>query len=336
MAQKDPFKALRRLFGFSSSELFSQRFYDDLNYNSFYLPDYRDLCKKVKDYKGTINNRRICERVLKYLKTKSIASPDGKYEYDDCILLNYWLYGELVKIFGKDNISQIASAFGNLQVIWNELIEDPKNDSYYRKCKPNSNIVNYNDWEKRKELYDYYVDYGTIFGTGDFYEAKCKEYYEYIEKKQSLYDHFDRVCPNTKHCPELYEKWSLYNPKLVLSELSCHGQIQRERENEKARQRALKQDRESQSSDTEMTQGDSQIGTKIGTSFIGIVPALLTASVLYKFTPIGTMFGNHGVNNQNFINNVDGVEFDGFLSHAQESGDMFSGGGENYISYQPM
>ncbi|SBT01190.1 PIR protein [Plasmodium ovale] len=324
MAQKDPFKSLRR-------------FYDDLNYNFFHLSDYRDLCKKVKDYKGTINTRRICERVLKYLKNKSFASPDGKYEYDDCILLNYWLYGALVKIFGKDNISQIASAFGNLQVLWNDLIEDPKNDSYYRKCKPNFTIVNYMDWEQRKELYDYYVDYSTIFGTGDFYESKCKEYYEYIEKKQSLYDHFDSVCPNTDNCPELYEKWSLYNPKLVLSKLSCHGQIQKEREDEKARQReALKQDRESQSSDAEMTQGDSQIGTKIGTSFIGIVPALLTASVLYKFTPIGTMFGNHGVNNQNFINNVDGVEFNGFLSHAQESGDMFSHGGENYISYQPM
>ncbi|SBT74191.1 Plasmodium vivax Vir protein, putative [Plasmodium ovale] len=338
MSNKEHFRVLGNLFGISSSDLFSERFYYALNNDFFDLPKYHDLCNKVEDYTGTIKSKRVCERVLKYLKTKSFASSDGNSEYPDCILLNYWLYDTLVKIFGKDDIRHIAAAFGNLQILWNELIEDPNNDSYYRKCKPNFSIVNHNDWEKRKELYDYYVDYDTLFGTGDFYDTKCKEYYKYIEKKQSLYDDFDKVCPHTDNCPELYEKWSLYNPKLVLHKLSCHVQIQKEREDEKARQMeaALKSDRESQSGYTGTSQENSQIGTKIGTSFIGVVPALLTASVLYKFTPLGTLFGNHGVNSQNIINNMDGEGIDGFLAHTQESGDMFFGSGENFISYQPM
>ncbi|SBT00008.1 PIR Superfamily Protein [Plasmodium ovale curtisi] len=83
--------------------------------------------------------------------------------------------------------------------------------------------------------------------------------------------------------------------------------------------------------DTESKQESSEIGKKLGHSVLGIAPVMLTATALYRYTPIGSWIRKLGGTNHNTISDIDE-----FSSYTQESGDMFPDNSANYISYQPM
>ncbi|SBT59201.1 PIR Superfamily Protein [Plasmodium ovale wallikeri] len=185
-------------------------------------------------------------------------------------------------------------------------------------------------------------------------DDKC-DYYKIIEEKKALYEYFEKECPPPKNnCPDFYNKYMPYNPDNVLSKLPCHEQIARERADAEASERRSPMQHTSGSeqdnvvgtlgpdvlglgtrSETEVTSDTSPIGTKVGQSILGITPVLLTASALYRYTPIGSWIRNLGKNSTNSISGVDG-EMEGFLGDTQESGDILLGETSNYISYQPM
>ncbi|SBS92879.1 PIR Superfamily Protein [Plasmodium ovale curtisi] len=79
---------------------------------------------------------------------------------------------------------------------------------------------------------------------------------------------------------------------------------------------------------------NSYIGTKVGKSVLGIAPIALGASALYKFTPLSPWIRKFSGSNYNITGN--GVGDNEFLVPTQESYNMISDGGENYISYQPI
>ncbi|SBS95896.1 PIR Superfamily Protein [Plasmodium ovale curtisi] len=85
------------------------------------------------------------------------------------------------------------------------------------------------------------------------------------------------------------------------------------------------QQKESVSHVIESTYDTPQIGTKVCHSVPCVSPVLLTATALYRYTPIGSWIRKLGVTNPSNISNVNGGEMDGFF-----------GDSENYISYQPM
>ncbi|SBS90671.1 PIR protein [Plasmodium ovale] len=337
MSFYSPHKIISRLLGKSSKELFSERFYEDLKNDYNYPHINRTICKDVYDYDRRISSRRICEKVLKYLENSPIWD-DKNSEYDVCILLNYWIYDTLARIFGDDNAPLLGATFGKLHSLWNELIENENEPKFFKNCAPDMNIPLQVDWRKSKELYDYYVDFKTIFGTAAYYPDECRDYYKLIEDKTSLYDFFEKICTTgSNNCPKFYDKCKPYNPRIVLKGLPCHAQIQKERADEEAlaMQKSLRGESGS-TYDTGLIQQNSEIGTKVGHSVLGVAPVLLTASVLYRYTPIGSWIRRLGGNTTNSISDMGGGEMDGFLSHTQESGDMFFGDTQSYISYQPM
>ncbi|SBT57986.1 PIR Superfamily Protein [Plasmodium ovale wallikeri] len=75
---------------------------------------------------------------------------------------------------------------------------------------------------------------------------------------------------------------------------------------------------------------------RLGHSVLGVAPVLLSATALYRYTPVGSWIRKLGGYNINGMTNMNGVEIDEFSSYTQEPGDMLFGGTENYISYQPM
>ncbi|SBS89910.1 PIR protein [Plasmodium ovale] len=337
MSFYSPHKIIGRLFGKSSKELFSERFYDDLKNDYIYPREYREKCKKIYDYDKRISNRRICEKVLKYLENSPVWD-DKNSEYDVCILLNYWVYDTLARIFDDDNTTKLATTFGKLHPLWNELIENKKEPKFHKKCAPDLSIPLQVDWRKSKELYDYYIDFKTIFRTAAYYPDRCRYYYKLIEDKTSLYEFFEKLCTSSSNiCPKFYDKCKPYNPKTVLRDLPCHDQIQKERAAEKdhAMQNSLQGKSESPY-DAGFTQHNSEIAAKVGHSILGAAPVLLTASVLYRYTPLGSWIRNLGGHNTDSMSNMDGVEIEGFLGNTQELGNMFFGDTGNYISYQPM
>ncbi|SBT57130.1 PIR Superfamily Protein [Plasmodium ovale wallikeri] len=240
----------------------------------------------------------------------------------------------------------IDIAYGTIQGIWNNLVLDSSQRSYYNKCRPLFDMLKHNDWEKRKELYDYYVNYKTAYQIANNYEDKCKEYYSYIEGKAELYKHFGDICiSDNTNCPKIYDKCISYNPDLVLRTINCHSKIVAERaatSEQAAKARALQHSQvkglgsRSLSSSSELSQENSDIGKKVGQSVLGVAPVLLTASALYRYTPVGSWIRKLGGYNTNNLSNMDGSEMDGFLSNTQVSGNIFFDNTENYISYQPL
>ncbi|SBT58459.1 PIR Superfamily Protein [Plasmodium ovale wallikeri] len=71
-------------------------------------------------------------------------------------------------------------------------------------------------------------------------------------------------------------------------------------------------------------------------NILGVAPVLLTASALYRYTPVGSWIRKLGGYNTNNLSNMDRSEMDGFLSNTQVSGNIFFDNTENYISYQPL
>ncbi|SBT56410.1 PIR Superfamily Protein [Plasmodium ovale wallikeri] len=319
-------------------------FYNTMKTNYNDLSNYSKQCDKYSVPHHKYEAKQICEKILRYLHTHT-SLIDDKTEYDVCILLNYWIYDELKYIFGDENISdKFNLAFSSLQYIWDYPNAELKKTPYYNKCKPDFNIFKPVDWKRRRELYEYYVDYKTIFRTAQGFENVCKEMYKKIQEKKELYEHFDDLCHSKQNeCPIPYDKYEMYSPTSVLPTLICPEHINLPRMPEAASPTLFTHDASEQEeetgplpydSNTELTPQNSGTGTKFGKSVLGIAPIALTASALYKFTPLGPWLRKLAGSNHNITGNIDGDNE--FLDHTQESGNMFFDGGENYISYQPM
>ncbi|SBT02981.1 PIR Superfamily Protein [Plasmodium ovale curtisi] len=342
-----------KLFRKSSKDLFSDQFYEALNTDSPDLSKYDNKCNDIHVHNPKEKMIEICKKYLRYLEYCKLLNDDNSL-YKVSLLFNYWLYGMLTHIYGANSTDKIRAGFGALQYKWTYFDYYRKNEPHYLKCKPNFEIVNHNDWDKRKKLYDYYVDYDTLSTMAKSFDDDC-EYYEKIEEKKSLYEYFEKECsPPRKNCPEFYEKCKEYKPENVLSKLLCHEKIARERADAQAAERPDTMEHTSGTgqetevgslgpdvpglgtrSETEATSETSQIGTKVGQSVLGITPVLLTASALYRYTPIGSWIRNFGKNSTNSISDMDG-EMEGFLGDTQELGDILLSETSNYISYQPM
>ncbi|SBT74584.1 Plasmodium vivax Vir protein, putative, partial [Plasmodium ovale] len=194
--------------------------------------------------------------------------------------------------------------------------------------------------EKKKKLYEYYIDYTTIKQQSDIFTEKCKDFYKYIEDKDSLYKHFQNLCiSDQRSCPEFYDDSLQYNPASVLRTINCHDQIIAERATAEADAKppdvenipGQEQVSVPHPPDRVSTPEMSDIGTKVSHSVLGVAPVFLTATALYRYTPMGNWIRKLGGINPNNISDMDE-----FSSITQESVDMFSDNSVNYISYQPM
>ncbi|SBT52151.1 PIR Superfamily Protein [Plasmodium ovale wallikeri] len=267
--------------------------------------------------------------------------------YDVCLLLNYWIYHNLNNIFGAKYDSHIA--FANFQYIWsypNQYII--KNTSCKEKCKYEIDVYKDEDWGKRKEFYEYCVDYDTIKGMITTYTEKCNDFYEYIKKKEELYKYFEHHrSSKPTECPKFYQDCKIYNPDILLSQLHCRDEMDKNQATAKtsAEHSLSEQELGHRSREhgpeltgipdgfhiTDTTPESSEIGTKVGHSVLGIAPVVLTATALYKYTPVGSWVRKIGGYDSNGVSDMDE-----FSSYTQESGDMFSDNSTNYISYQPI
>ncbi|SBS94689.1 PIR Superfamily Protein [Plasmodium ovale curtisi] len=322
-------------------ELNSEIFYENRKIQNVHLHKYSSHCNNIFAPKQNSHMIYLCKIVLQYLE-QSTQWEENKNEYDECTLLNYWLYDELSKTFAHEP-SYINNAYANIEAKWGSLVKDRYETSYNNKCKPLfKELLIHNDWKKGKELYDYCVNYQLIASTCTFYGGKCLEYCKYIKEKSDIYKYFEKACTTGEgNCPPFYEKCKAYNPKLVLNTLNCEERFKAERvatSEASVMHHTSGPGLESPviSHGTDSTPETSEIGTKVGHSVLGVAPVLLTATALYRYTPIGSWIRGLGGNNSNNIGNMVGEEMEGFLSNPQESGDTLFGDTGHYISYQSM
>ncbi|KMZ76925.1 hypothetical protein PVIIG_06247 [Plasmodium vivax India VII] len=227
------FKGLEDYLKIDSIVITSDRFYDKLNQDDQILKDYDKECKSLLSGKQYFKYNALCKKLLRFLKSSTKLS-DKKYSsYDDCILLNYWMYNEIAQRNNYKNHSNIIRAFGEIQGIWNELIEDKLKVDYYNKCKPDFDIATQDDWWERKELYNYCVNYELLQGEIELFKQNCKQHYTYIKSNAPLYEHFKKRCTaGSKHkCPDFYDRCKNYDPVIVLPKLSCYNDMMKEEAN---------------------------------------------------------------------------------------------------------
>ncbi|GAW84263.1 variable surface protein [Plasmodium gonderi] len=234
---------LKAYFNGNALGLPSVNFYKNLDYDLIYfghndirdmrvkeLEEYHNICEKfLKKYKN-IWIKSLCAVLLKYLKTSSKISNKQNNDYEDCTLLSYWVYDRLSGIYHKYP-RVIKIMYANLQLLWNYLIEHSVYSSFYDKCKPDFHIPSQYNWKKRKELYDYCVDYQTLFNTAINYDKKRSYIYKYINNKAPLYAEFDRHCPQDDNdkCPEFLRKCKDHNPENVLNHIECKIKLRTEK-----------------------------------------------------------------------------------------------------------
>ncbi|SBT58700.1 PIR Superfamily Protein [Plasmodium ovale wallikeri] len=341
MATLQPQRALGTFFETYLSVLPSVQFYNDIKKDHADLLDYNKQCDDIIVKEKNEEVKKICRKYLRYLDKNFAVWNEVKNGHDICILMNYWIYNALTGIYGAENDSNhINVAFGNLQLVSSKLVVDSNKKAFYDRCKPNYDMFKYHDWGKRKKLYEYYVDYTTIKQQSEIFTEQCKDFYEYIEEKDSLYKHFQNLCiSDHSSCPQFYNNCLPYNPTSVLPTIKCHEQIIAERATAEADakppdvQHFPGQERFSvpHRPDTVSTHEMSDIGTKVSHSVLGVAPVFLTATALYRYTPMGNWIRKLGGINPNNISDMDE-----FSSITQESVDMFSDNSVNYISYQPM
>ncbi|KMZ88699.1 hypothetical protein PVBG_05555 [Plasmodium vivax Brazil I] len=205
---------------------FPKHIYNNLDREHRDLSNYSNHCNTITWGRNGDEVKKICKKYITYLETSQIIKVKNT-QYDVCVLLNYWIYEKLNEIFRDEESSEdIKIAFGNLQLVWNQLYNYSSRINH-NNCNPKFEMVNHHDWEKRKKLYDYYVDYKELVFLAQNHDKQCK-YYNKIKEKISLYDHFSKPCTSRgSECPHFYDDCKSYNPNLVLSKLPCYTQMEK-------------------------------------------------------------------------------------------------------------
>ncbi|GAB69746.1 hypothetical protein PCYB_004950 [Plasmodium cynomolgi strain B] len=189
-----------------------------------------------------------------------------------------------------------------LQVLWNDVVKEQRDKFHNNICKPDHTTIGRIDWRKRKELHDYYVDYGYLFDMAKINNDKCKEYYGKIKKIIEEYESFEKKCSTrTDECPEFIYELQKKIKQNKPENLPCHEEINSNsvpilegnsslqiKGHTEVHQKPEDDieldiiDNLTFESDNQLGSGSSGIGTKVTHSILGGAPVLLTATMLYR------------------------------------------------------
>ncbi|CAG9482914.1 unnamed protein product [Plasmodium vivax] len=332
----------------SSVQLNSEYFYNKLN-DVENFSEYNEYCESLAHNPRGNAIKNICIKLLNYLKTNKISNKPND-QYNVCTLLNYWVYDRLNLVLysnNSDNSNYINRKFGEIVGIWNSFFIEKLKKPDDKTCVPDSRIVVYNDWKKRQQLYEYYVDYYPIKQSLEPYPQLCKEFYQYVESKKPLYKYFNELCTSkyTNMCPDFYAQCKEYDPDEVLSTFNCH-QVMLDEKAAAAAKDSLnggtfadtEPNSEGPSSDmatvgTQNLRGESQNVRMYGNVLLGVVATTMTSGALYRFTPLGGMIRNGLGWNNNNMRNFNGGDIR-LYDYASEPFNPYPGE-EHYIGYHP-
>ncbi|SBT51175.1 PIR Superfamily Protein [Plasmodium ovale wallikeri] len=145
MADEKSQGKLGTLSQYTPMKLFSEQFYRDREKIHLDLHKYNEHCCNLFCTLYYNRLKYLCKTVLNCIVNFAEWN-DHKTGYDDCILLYYWIYDTLAKYFVSNNIISMNHTFGSVERIWNNLVNDYKEKTYYEKCKPLfKEILNYDD-----------------------------------------------------------------------------------------------------------------------------------------------------------------------------------------------
>ncbi|KMZ95190.1 hypothetical protein PVMG_05108 [Plasmodium vivax Mauritania I] len=278
MKKKFPICTLNHLYvlpfifisqGFSYNELPSERFHDWLNSNFISVSIYDSDCNSLDySYKNNYGIKKLCAKVVKYIKSKPSITNIKHLKDHHCNLFNYWIYEQLVNEC-KDKSIKPALVFGNFLLVLSGL-------EYYQKentCELDNKVATIPDITDRRKLYEYCVDCKTILDNYKHSKEKCQKYYTYVKKKIELYKKFHKLCsPDYESkCPDLYKICDNCDPSVLLAQLKC--------DEIGVNDKAL---HEVAPGTTRNTSPSIESVSNLGNAFLGVVVTSMTSGFLYK------------------------------------------------------
>ncbi|GAW84543.1 variable surface protein [Plasmodium gonderi] len=211
-----------------TSELPSKKFYGILNSKSINLSGMGEFCIL---YKGTLNYNNeyinLCSKFVNYIKKKDDIWRKSSILGDHCNLFSYWLYEKLLSMLKQDT-NTAYNIFDKIQDIsYRAMVLQSKFN--FGKCDLDRNDRMKDEFEKRKQFYDYCIDYNTIMKMYESDKVNCEKYYNYIKEKIDVYKHFKKLCPylSSHNCPDIYAKCINFDPEKVIKKLDCYSQIKK-------------------------------------------------------------------------------------------------------------
>ncbi|CAG9481988.1 unnamed protein product [Plasmodium vivax] len=300
--------------GYSIKELPSEKFYEWLENYFISVSSYYNDCNKLSDlYKDNEKIKRLCAKVVKYIKNKPSIPNRIPLKDHHCNLFNYWIYEQLVSHY-KDKPQEPVHVFG-------DFIRVLTGFAYYlneNTCKLDYKIAMIPDnknRKERKELYDYCIDYDTILEKSKHSKEKCNKYRTYVKNIIELYKKFQVLCPadDKSNYSDFCKICENKDPKNLLDQLKCDSIGEKEKP---------------------PYEGASgiQSASNLGNAFLGVVVTSMTSGFLYKFTPLGTRIRNGLLWNNNNISNLNANGDELFV---QESYSPYSGEEQHLIGYHP-
>ncbi|VVA00240.1 PIR protein [Plasmodium vivax] len=174
----------------------SEEFYDKLNEDPGNTIFYDFYCKDISSIlKPDRRNIELCYKVVKYLIINAYDHKE-KLACKDCNLLNYWVFDQIKSINGEDK-TKINIAYGYIKHILSMMMK-----IYYKsnksQCIFDIQIPYYQNWEAKKEFYEYCQDYKEINEKKDLALSGCEKYRDYLKKKPHLLANFEQIIADNK------------------------------------------------------------------------------------------------------------------------------------------
>ncbi|KMZ96638.1 hypothetical protein PVNG_06299 [Plasmodium vivax North Korean] len=169
-----------KIIDLPSIELPSEIFYHNLKTSYKKLYQHYEECTSL-DYPHNkdLKVKKICAKIIKYLKNNYKEQNDSKFKDHHCNLLSHWIYEQLAINFNI-NTNIPFRIYGGFQLILIDLLNGP-NESQAINCLRKVSVLAFDNWKERKELYDYCVDYDKIMELANSSYENCKKYKEYIQ-----------------------------------------------------------------------------------------------------------------------------------------------------------
>ncbi|GAW83950.1 variable surface protein [Plasmodium gonderi] len=344
--------------------------YNNVNWkhNQNELRVYYNICEFFNKTHRSDFFRRLCSVLLWYLSTENTIINEENNDYNNCELLNYWIYSRLSWIY--DRISDhITYMFGNLQLLWNSLIGTSRFSSFYNKCSPKFKMPYYNNWMERKKLYDYCIDYEKILLFAENYKDKREIFFNYFKIKTELYDKFNKICSKgkTQECPEFFNNCKKSSPSEALKKIRHY--IERDKgisENSGMQNKdaiSVHTSKESETSlevqfdaiDSKSSEDDSLLRVYeteefadlyinpdrssiifiLGKTFLGLILFTVLSSILYKFTPMGIHLSKMFGQRKNIISDINRSKNMLFDYSSESCNQNYMNGEEHFVGYHP-
>ncbi|SBT56543.1 PIR Superfamily Protein [Plasmodium ovale wallikeri] len=186
---------------------------------------YCNICDRPDfDFHGNIPKKIFCYQFVKnleILKEKNNIDEDLKNMY--CKHLVYWVYNKYYSVLEgyEKKISQ--DVIDMLNKVRKAIFQgDTFSNGDY--CKNSfTTLLTFEDFGKRKNYHDYYVNYKNIKDSTKEKGEKCSIFFDYLNSKKEFYAGMAEQCgtsPEKKYCEQF--DYKICDPQTLVNELQCN------------------------------------------------------------------------------------------------------------------